>query len=224
MATSYHNQISLLMEIIMATRPTSVLDIGVGRGKYGVLCREYLDDLVNPGSRSRIDGIEAFPGYLTPLHSHVYDKIYLGDATAILPNLDRKYDVALLIDVFEHFDRAQGAQVVALLERVSGSVLISVPAEWWPQGPSGGNVFQTHRAHYSWKDFKALGFTQVWRAPSSFLALKSKRHVRLRRSILRWSVAGLLPLPASDIAASIVHWLAARRGNGPSPRNPVKVV
>ena len=31
------------MDIIIALKPFSVLDIGSGFGKYGVLCREYLE-------------------------------------------------------------------------------------------------------------------------------------------------------------------------------------
>ncbi len=43
MPTSHLYQISDILEIISLIRPRSVLDVGVGFGKYGLLAREYLE-------------------------------------------------------------------------------------------------------------------------------------------------------------------------------------
>ncbi len=82
MPSSQHYHISKIMDLIIALKPKSVLDIGAGYGKYGVLCREYLelwDGRQNYHERlRRIDSVEIFEKYVTPLHKYVYDHIYIG--------------------------------------------------------------------------------------------------------------------------------------------------
>lgn len=41
--SSQYYHISKILELIIAIDPSSVLDVGTGFGKYGVLCREYLE-------------------------------------------------------------------------------------------------------------------------------------------------------------------------------------
>src|SRR3972149_3569081 len=112
MPTSQYNQISKIMDLIIELNPKSILDIGVGFGKYGVLCREYLKFWVWDGThdfhdfKTRIDGVEAFEEYLTPIHAFVYDNIYKGDAKDLVDQLDTSYDLVLLIDVLEHFNKS----------------------------------------------------------------------------------------------------------------------
>lgn len=43
MPTSHPNQINEIIQIAELLRPASVLDVGVGYGKYGFLLREYLE-------------------------------------------------------------------------------------------------------------------------------------------------------------------------------------
>lgn len=43
MPTSYPEAISSILELVRREEPRSILDLGVGFGKYGMLCREMLD-------------------------------------------------------------------------------------------------------------------------------------------------------------------------------------
>ena len=43
MPFSHFTQLNTILELITLTDPMSMLDIGVGFGKYGVLAREYLE-------------------------------------------------------------------------------------------------------------------------------------------------------------------------------------
>ena len=43
MPTSFHHHISKMVDWVVRLQPRSILDIGVGFGKWGFLCREYLD-------------------------------------------------------------------------------------------------------------------------------------------------------------------------------------
>jgi hypothetical protein len=72
MPTSNPQNISRILEMVIALRPCPVLDVGVGTGKMGSLLWEYLDLVVwgddklwPPPRRSRIDGIEGYAAYVT---------------------------------------------------------------------------------------------------------------------------------------------------------------
>ncbi|MBW2991727.1 glycosyltransferase family 1 protein, partial [Candidatus Woesearchaeota archaeon] len=84
MPTSSPHQINEIMGEIMELDPSSILDIGVGFGKYGFLCREYLElwDYNNKryGEWKReIDGIEVYEDYITDIQRKVYNNIFIGD-------------------------------------------------------------------------------------------------------------------------------------------------
>ena len=141
------------MDLIVLSDPGSVLDIGVGFGKYGFLSREYLElwdgkDEYNKWKR-RIDGIEAFPQYLTPVHSFIYDKIYKGNALDILPKIKRKYDLIIIIDVLEHFTKKDGIRLLKECKKISDNILISTPHDIGDQEDCFDNPYEIHR--YEWK-------------------------------------------------------------------------
>ncbi len=158
MPTSLFYQVNEIAELIVLTNPSAVLDIGVGFGKYGVLAREYLDLLDGREQynawQTRIDGIEVFQEYLTPLHDFIYDHIYIGDAAEVIPTLTTRYDLALLIDVVEHFDREAGIALVEKCLKVARNVLVSTPRSFMAQGPLFGNEFETHKSLWRRKDFE----------------------------------------------------------------------
>ncbi|HET7642950.1 MAG TPA: hypothetical protein VFK40_05540, partial [Nitrososphaeraceae archaeon] len=81
------------MDIIIALKPFSFLDIGNGFGKYGVLSREYLelwDGREEYKFRRRIDGIKFFENYIIPLHKFIYNNIYTENITELIKKIDYK--------------------------------------------------------------------------------------------------------------------------------------
>ena len=79
MPSSQYYHISKIMEMIISLNPNSILDIGSGYGKFGVLCREYLelwDGRQKYEFRRRIDCVEVYKDYITPLHNYIYNNIY----------------------------------------------------------------------------------------------------------------------------------------------------
>jgi hypothetical protein len=160
MPTSHYLQINEIIQLVKHVRPASVLDIGVGFGKYGMLLREYLkfwspiDDLNNRAGV--IDGIEAFEPYVTPGQKYYYDSIYIGNALDVLPNLNH-YDLILLIDVLEHLTAEDGNRLLVLCQRKAKYVLISTPIKMNVQGPVYGNDLEEHKSQWKPKDFERLG-------------------------------------------------------------------
>lgn len=153
MPSSHHYQLNDIIEIIMLTNPGKLLDIGIGFGKYGLLAREYLD-LWKEGAdyqnrTVQIDGIEAFEPYITPVHKFIYDNIFIGNALEILPGLRDRYDLVLLIDVFEHFSYDDGRKLLEQCRKASKNILISVPLLMSEQEAVFGNPYEEHM--YAWK-------------------------------------------------------------------------
>ena len=173
MPTSQHDQISKVMELIITLNPNSILDIGVGFGKYGVLCREYLEfwdgreDYHN--FKTKIDGIEAFEDYLTPLHDFIYDNIYVGNALNLIDELDINYDLVLLIDVFEHFDKSDGKELIIKLLKECGGILISIPKNLGNQKDAFDNPYEIHKGQWSKRELAKLGNTFFLKDSSSFI-------------------------------------------------------
>jgi hypothetical protein len=158
MPSSWASQISPIMTIILAMSPRSILDIGAGFGKYGVLCREYLDVVRSarssptypPPRRVTIDCIEAWSHYVSPIHTYVYDNVYVGGATGVLSTLSAgAYDLALVVDVLEHFGVEEGRQLMEATLRVAGAALVATPTTDMPQGATFGNEYERHRSHWT---------------------------------------------------------------------------
>lgn len=160
MPSSQHYHISKIMDIIIHISPMSILDIGTGFGKYGVLCREYLELWDGRHNYSeflrRIDGVEVFGDYITPLHKFVYNNIYISDIMEVLDKIESRYDLVLLIDVLEHFDKHQGENLLHKILHKNGGVLISTPKKPSSQKDVFNNVYETHRSKWTKNDLSSL--------------------------------------------------------------------
>ncbi len=157
MPTSYLYQLNEITELIVLLAPQSILDIGVGFGKYGVLTREYLEfrdgRLKLYDWQRRVDGIEIFSPYLTPLQEFVYDHIYVGNALEILPGLNQ-YDLILLIDVIEHLSQPDGVKLLRQCQQTAKNTIVSTPVEFFPQKGAYGNSNEAHLTFWPPKSFK----------------------------------------------------------------------
>lgn len=157
MPSSHWYQLNEIVELIVVTQPESILDVGVGFGKYGFLCREYLELLDGRQKihdwRRVIDGIEIFPAYITPLQKKLYNHIYIGNALDILPTLEKTYDLILLIDIIEHLDYRDGEQLVALCQERGKNVIISTPKIKMPQSEMFGNPYEAHKSFFKKRYF-----------------------------------------------------------------------
>jgi len=160
MPTSHPYQINEITELIVLANPSSVLDIGVGFGKYGFLCREYLEFYDGREQysdwKTRIDGIEAFEEYITPVHKFIYNNIYIGNAMELLPKMDFKYDLIIMIDVLEHLTYEDGMKLLGHLQRLGKNIIISTPKDIGVQENSFGNEFETHRFQWKYKHFASF--------------------------------------------------------------------
>ncbi len=175
MPTSEYLQIPWIVDLIARERPASVLDLGAGYGKYGVLTREY-------ASPQRLDAVDA-----NPPRYPVYDHVYLGDLRqldGVLPGDVPRYDLALLLDAIEHLEKAEAWALLDALLRRARRVLVATPWGFRPQ-EIAGQPYETHRSGWHPWEFGGRYRIHAWRVFPGHLT----RHLRLPRL---WQFAVLL--------------------------------
>jgi hypothetical protein len=170
MPSSRPTTIPVIIHLLRQLRPRSILDVGVGFGKWGHLFREYTD--INEAERDparypragwqiRIDGIEGYASYITEMHRYLYNDIHVGDAARILPTLG-SYDLVFLGDIIEHFEKRDGkALLERALERAVKAVIVSTPKFETEQEDLCGNELERHRSLWSASDFAKWPRSQV---------------------------------------------------------------
>ena len=165
-----------IMRLIDIAKPKSILDIGVGFGKTGFLIREYFD--LNPDKKKgyadwsiRIDGIEIYDKYLTPVHKYIYDTIFIGNALDILSEHNLYYDMILAIDVLEHFNKIEAYKFIDLCKGRSRITVISTPYIYYKQGEEYFNKYEAHLSGWDCSDFKQCGCRYMWRHGISLVSV-----------------------------------------------------
>ena len=165
MPSSRPNTIPIVIHLLRQLQPRSILDVGVGFGKWGHLFREYTD--INAAERNprryrrenwkvRIDGIEGHADYLTELHRYLYNDIHVGDAGALLPKL-QAYDLIFMGDIIEHFDKPKGQELLRVaVEKANKAVIVSTPKFETAQEGLCANELERHRSLWSARDFRKL--------------------------------------------------------------------
>ena len=169
MPTSDYHQIPDVLHIVQVCDPRTILDVGVGFGKWGILCREVLE-IYNGRVPSdvwvrTIDGSEIHEPYRNELWELAYDHVHIGNALEVLNSLQH-YDLILCCDVIEHFEKADGLRLLRKLTEHGNVVVVTSPRGYQPQGPIYGNPFERHQSGWGLEDFhdfihlyKEIGFT-----------------------------------------------------------------
>jgi hypothetical protein len=174
MPTSTWKNIETFVAIVVQTGAQSLLDIGVGNGKWGFLFREYADvwseRFLKTQWKTTVDGIEIYEPYVQDHQRAVYTNILVGDAVTLVPTLG-SYDLIMAADVIEHI---QKEKATALLEQLKAKARIalvtSIPlgAEWLGPRPFE-NPHESHLSAWTSHDLIGLGFNyyNLMKAPDS---------------------------------------------------------
>lgn len=199
MPHSWHYPTGPMLQQIFRAQPRKILDVGPGFGKWGYLARDMLDFNQNRLTRAewqiQIDGVDAFP-YESPLLDWVYDSVLHLDI-AEDPSIARGYDLVILGDVIEHFQKSVGERLLAELVAANKNVLIATPVEFFEQ-EIAGNPFERHLSLWGPRDFLKYP-ADIDRIGGSWVALLGGReHVH--------------PLAASQTASRVaMHFLPILR-------------
>ena len=138
--------IPIIIKIVKHLMPNSILDVGCGNGRYGFLFREVLD--LDYGRMQKglwnvvLNGVEVEKSYLTPIHDHVYNTIFISNWLDF--KLYTHYDLVFMGDVLEHFVDWEGALDKA--KAIADTVIVVSP-NWKgsiAQGAWFGNEHEEH--------------------------------------------------------------------------------
>lgn len=152
--TSRPNHLSWLCNEILREQPKSILDIGIGFGSKGMLFREYTDiwnGKLNE-KKTRIDGIEIFADYVTPLQRSIYSEIHIGNVLDVIDKLGF-YDIIYCGDMLEHLDKESGKVLLFKIMQHSRRSIIVTPVQVSDQGSMYGNEAERHLAQWSPDEF-----------------------------------------------------------------------
>lgn len=168
-----------VLNMVHRSPARTLLDVGPGFGKYGLLLREYL----GVHRFRRLDAVEAEERYIDgfPWLAELYDTLYLGDVAGAAwreyepgsgdlgeppwvkggvvdaPMRLAEYDLVLMGDVLEHIDEAAAQR---LLERIPGRVLVNTPVAFF-QNPEADQGWETERHRSSWSVSKLARIRDV---------------------------------------------------------------
>lgn len=149
--SDWHGLSDVTNEIIRVA-PRSVLDLGIGFGLYGAICREYLDGMhgrCRPDQwETTIIGVEAHGAYHNPAW-----ELYDGVTVAPFADSYSGFDLVLMIDSLEHLEPEAGRKFLASLVAHNKHVIVSVPNGLMEQGAAFGNEFERHRTTFNGSEF-----------------------------------------------------------------------
>ena len=169
MPSSTVDKIPFVVKAMMRFVPKSVVDIGMGYGKYGLLAREYLElwgegrneEPFDPAKwKIRIVGIDSFAAMNMPHHRAIYNEVCIGDICELVMTMGR-FDLALLCDVIEHIEKERALAMLAELRSRCTHVIITAPVGYRKQGAVFGNPFEKHVSAWTAAEFQMMGFDDL---------------------------------------------------------------
>lgn len=158
MPSSYHGFLSEVTDLFLECHPRTVLDVGVGFGKWGMLFREYADVFLGRPKRhewqAMIVGVEIFADYIQEHQRAIYSDIIIGDIAKLAPVLPC-FDFGYAGDVIEHLPKEIALQTLEILRRKCGRFVVCIPLGTdWIQGENFGNPAEAHKSIWTGRDFE----------------------------------------------------------------------
>lgn len=164
MPSSIYESIQQIVKIVIYLNPHSIMEIGPGFGKYGLLFREYLDIWDGKFNETylftrKIDCCEAFKKYITPVHYYIYNSVYNDDVINV--NVEG-YDLVTIIDVLEHLSIDEAKHLLSNLVSKNKHILLCIPFIVENQKAVFENEFERHKSQFSYDFFRAFKFVKFF--------------------------------------------------------------
>lgn len=162
MPTSNPKTISPILNYVSKNVPDSILDIGIGFGKWGALLREYTDILHQRFYKNEwevlIHGIEIHEKYRNPNWQH-YNQIFIDDACEVLPHVDPFYELVIFTDVIEHIEKEKALILLKEIFKKTKTLIVSYCND--EQHGIRDNIHEDHISKWLVSDFMEFGKVEV---------------------------------------------------------------
>ncbi len=198
MGTSNWQNIPFCINAIRRIQPKKILDVGIGFGRWGILSREFLELWQGRTHikewEIQIDGVEIFKTNIEGYHNYFYSNIFNEDIFDYLFRTQDDYDLIILGDVLEHFEREKANELIDLCLIRTNYIILNLPlGDNWQQGELYNNPYERHLSFWSKKDIKSkycvhykIYRDYIGRLFGSFIL--SKKHFEIsfiKRTIIR---------------------------------------
>jgi cyclopropane fatty-acyl-phospholipid synthase-like methyltransferase len=123
------------IEKIVEINPSTILDVGAGRGAYATILFPYLP-------KARFDAVEVWEPYIEQYRLHrKYNNVFNIDARE---HDDFDYDLVIFGDVLEHMSKEDALKIWERVSKQARFALISIPIVHMPQDEIDGNPYEVH--------------------------------------------------------------------------------
>ncbi|SAL47834.1 Trans-aconitate 2-methyltransferase [Caballeronia arvi] len=131
-----------------ALKPSRILDIGCGAGKYGRMIRSILPEAI-------IEGVEVEPRYIEQFALRdIYAPMHLMSATSIPERMiDEMFDLTIIGDCIEHLPKSAGLDLLNFLTYRSAYTIVVLP-ESMMQNTVDNIKSEAHISAWSERDFQ----------------------------------------------------------------------
>jgi 2-polyprenyl-3-methyl-5-hydroxy-6-metoxy-1,4-benzoquinol methylase len=188
MASSFLTQVPTIIYLIGQIKPTSILDVGKGFGKYGFLIHEYIGvdnkNKLNPSltmkeqSVIRIDAMEIDEQLLLPHLNHFYNEVFKGNILEMYEKMN-KYDLILMIDVIEHLDKTAALNMLKFFAAKKTKMIIATPLKFFRQHLYSSE-YEEHISHWTENDFKGIFNVDYQTIESGVIYYLSPEQINIR--------------------------------------------
>ena len=159
MGTSNWQNIPFCINAIRRIQPNKILDVGFGFGRWAMICREFLELWQGRTNiedwKLQIDGVEIFNANIEEYHKFFYSNIFNEDIFGYLQKADTNYDLIILGDVLEHFERSKANELLDLCLERADYIILNIPlGKNWQQGILYNNPYECHLSFWTKRDIK----------------------------------------------------------------------
>jgi len=134
-------------------QPRLILDVGPGCGTYSTLLRSGKPTEDN----QKWYGVEVFEPYIEKYNlKSKYEHIIVQDVKEVDFSKLPTFDLIIAGDILEHLEKQDAITVIERLKQHTKNLIISIPIIDYPQGPSEGNVHETHLSNFNWNEMKEI--------------------------------------------------------------------